>query len=129
MRRNHEMCNNKVVSILGHPYVMPEYRDRRGRLRQFNAHIFGEKTGIEVRGTEVEFGLVLHRSLVPRNDACRRVPNWTISEPQSGRRVVNGFTRQDALDALAALVAFYGGAQEFTQALESSIQIASGQCS
>ncbi|NNM65030.1 MAG: hypothetical protein HKL99_10530 [Burkholderiales bacterium] len=112
-----------VVSIRGSAYVEPRFKYRRGRRVEFEACLATGRRR-KVIGTEAPFGLVLHRTLVP--DAASTewfglAKTWTISEPQTGCRVAEGVTRQAALDALAARVAYSGGEAAFTYALAQAL--------
>lgn len=116
---------NNVTSLLGHPYVLPNYLDKRGPAVTFIALIAAEAGAarVEVTGTRVVFGLVLHRQVLGDRPFARR-HTWVISEPTTGCRVSTGGTRQEALDALAERVAFLGGEAAFEQAMAHGIQLA-----
>lgn len=122
-----ETRRGSVFSMLGMPYVLPSYPDKRGPIVTFNAALSqqaGDKCEVaEVTGTKVQFGLVLHRPVgMSQDQRPRQSVAWIISEPTTGLRVVWGCTRQDALDVLAERVAFYGGEPAFLKALEQGIQ-------
>lgn len=106
---------SNVTSLLGFPYVLPHYPDKRGPTVTFMALIAAEegKARVEVTGTRVVFDLVLHRQIVGDSAFARRHAAWAISEPTTGCRVSTGGTRQEALDALAERVAFLGGEAAF----------------
>lgn len=115
---------NKVSSLLGMPYVLPVYLDRRGAFTTFRVTLVTKEDGsivegTDVTGTKVAFGLVLHRraDLVNAGRALSSSA-WVISEPTTGCRVAFGHSRQDALDSLAGLVAFRGGEDAFSNALD-----------
>ena len=115
---------NKVISLLGMPYVLPVYLDRRGAVTTFRVTLVTKQDGsivegTDVVGTKVAFGLVLHRRVDLANVGHALSSSaWIISEPTTGCRVVFGRTRQDALDSLAGLVAFRGGEDAFSDALD-----------
>lgn len=114
----------QVTSILGNPYKLPHYPDKRGSKEIFQAVVFragcDDCEVINVAGTGVVFGLVLHRQITQ----AQTPPGWAvwaISEPTTGCRVVSGRTRQDALDTLAERVAFLGGEDAFRRAIAAGI--------
>ncbi len=117
---------SNVTSLLGFPYVLPHYPDKRGPAATFRALIDqgGGPVLVDVTGTRVVFGLILHRQVLGHGTFVRRHAAWVISEPTTGRRVATGCSRQDALDALAERVAFLGGEVAFLVALEHGIQLA-----
>lgn len=117
---------SNVTSLLGFPYVLPHYPDKRGPAVTFMALIAVQDgtARVEVTGTRVVFGLVLHRQIEGDGAFFRRHAAWVISEPISGCRVATGGTRQEALDALAERVAFLGGEAAFEQAMKHGIQLA-----
>lgn len=120
------MCEslNKLTSILGMPYVLPEYIDKRSPKVTFDAFIFAEGKDqlLEVTGNKVVFDLVLHRRIrFDDSPTFIGYGEWVISEPTTGCRVSYGSTRQDALDALAERVAYCGGEANFRKQLENAI--------
>jgi hypothetical protein len=115
----------QVISILGARFVLPHYRDHRGPPATFRAMLIDDGS-ILVSGTGTVFGLVLHRSVespVTVSQIYRRA-TWTISEPTTGCRVATGWTRQQALDALAERVAYLGGEDAFRVQLDIAISSA-----
>lgn len=120
-----ETAASNVTSLLGFPYVLPNYPDKRGPAVTFMALIAAASGAarVEVTGTRVVFGLVLHRQIMGDSPFARRHA-WVISEPTTGCRVSTGGTRQEALDALAERVAFLGGEAAFEQAMAHGIQLA-----
>jgi len=117
---------SKVTSILGMPFVLPHYPDKRGPAVTFVAQLTGNQgpASVEVTGSRVAFGLVLHRQITRESAFIRRHAAWVISEPTTGCLVATGSTRQEALDALAEHVAYFGGEAAFVQAMERGIQMA-----
>lgn len=117
---------SNVTSLLGFPYVLPNYPDKRGPAVTFMALIAADEGAarVEVTGTRVVFDLVLHRQIMGDSPFARRHASWVISEPTTGCRVSTGGTRQEALDALAERVAFLGGEAAFEQAMAYGIQLA-----
>lgn len=120
---------SQVTSILGMPYNLPLYSDKRKPKATFRAAVFhggsedNDREFIEITGTRVAFGLVLHRQVPAAQDrAIARPVIWAISEPATGCRIVSGWTRQVALDTLAERVAFLGGEEAFRQAVEAGIR-------
>lgn len=115
-----------VTSILGMPFVLPHYPDKRGPAITFMAQLTvdAEAASVEVTGSRVAFGLILHRQIARESAFISRQAAWVISEPTTGCRVATGSTRQEALDALAECVAYFGGEASFTQAMERGIQMA-----
>ena len=105
-----------VYSLRGGGYVLPSYKDRGGHGVRFEATLKAG-TRVPVSGFEAPLGLVLHRAL---GYSAR---GWTISEPSSGCRVAAGRTRQEALDALAQLVAYEGGEVPFRASLKSAVSV------
>lgn len=116
---------SKVTSILGMPFVLPHYPDKRSPTVTFMAQLtVGDgTTSVEVSGSRVAFGLVLHRQIARESAFVRRHAAWVISEPTTGCRVATGSTRQEALDALAEHVAYFGGEAAFVQAMDRGIQM------
>lgn len=116
---------SKVTSILGMPFVLPHYPDRRGPAVTFMAQLTVKEgsSSVEVTGSRVAFGLLLHRQIARESAFVRRHAAWIISEPTTGCRVAMGSTRQDALDALAERVAYFGGEAAFVQVMERGIQM------
>lgn len=112
----------KVTSILGMPYVLPHYADKRDPAVTFVAQLTPAR--VEVTGSRVAFGLVLHRQIAHECAFIRRHAAWVISEPTTRCRVATGSTRQEALEALAEHVAYFGGESAFVQAIERGIQMA-----
>lgn len=114
-----------VTSILGRPYHPPCYHDRRGRLVTVTLSLVDETGRHEsavVTGQQTVLGLVLHRPCCLYGDKVEPKRGWSISEPTTGRLVARGRTRQDAVDAVAALVAFCGGEEAFRSVLDESIR-------
>lgn len=113
-----------VTSILGMPFVLPHYPDKRGPSVSFMAKLT-TKGGIsvEVTGTRVVLGLILHRQIASDSTFIRRHAAWVISEPETGCLVATGSTRQEALNALAERVAHLGGEIAFMQAMKRGIQM------
>lgn len=113
-----------VTSILGMPFVLPHYPDKRGPAVTFMARVKAAGgASVEVIGTRVAFGLILHRQIASKNAFIRRHAAWVISEPKTGCQVATGSTRQEALDMLAELVAYHGSEAAFVQAMEHGIQL------
>lgn len=116
-----------VMTLGGVPYVLPRYPDKRGtsvsiKVKLKNIGSVSEDV-VLITGYKVVFDLVLHRTAVLSGvTTLRTYAQWTISEPLTGCRVVSGSTRQHAMDALAELVAFYGGEAVFNDRLSTAVE-------
>lgn len=109
-----------VTSIRKTPYNLPVYTDCRGEkvsIRVLIDESEEENKWKTVTGEKTVHGLILHRS-IGGNQTNQK---WALTEPGTGRRVVTGHTRQDALDGIAELVAYYGGAEEFRKVMKLAV--------
>lgn len=114
-----------VTSILNVPYILPRFQDRRGKKVVLSVPIrnrTGAKCIVDLEGQETVLGLILHRTPNGEQRSISSLRKWTISEPVTGLRITFGRTRQDAIDGIAQLVAFYGGEQEFKEILAHSVE-------